>query len=446
MATHLVIMAGGIGSRFWPMSTPERPKQFLDITGCGHTMIQQTVRRFEGIVDMAHVWVVTGASFAALVAQQLEGIAPQHILLEPCMRNTAPCIAYAAWKIRKEDPRATLIVAPSDHLVQDVPAFKNAIVKGVDFVTKDERILTLGMMPTRPETGYGYIEQGEPFTPAEGASTKDIARGQSLNTTAEGSDTIAPADYQNHGAPSIAPEACANIFTLKAFKEKPQLDVAKAYLAQGGFTWNSGIFLWGADTIISQIRLHCPELAKVMDDLEPSLLTDEEPAALARLFPTCPKISIDYAVMEKTSCAFVMPAEFGWSDLGTWGSLLQLSSKDENGNAIIIAAQTPAATACESDPTGSPAPAAQAPDAQAGANAPAAQTSATSDALATAPDTSDATPATDMKLVDCKGCIVRVPSGKKLVLQGLRDCIVAEHDGTLMICRLEDEQHIKDWH
>lgn len=392
MATHLVIMAGGIGSRFWPMSTPERPKQFLDITGCGHTMIQQTARRFEGIVDMAHVWVVTGASFAALVAQQLEGIAPQHILLEPCMRNTAPCIAYAAWKIRKEDPQATLIVAPSDHLVQDVPAFKSAIDKGVDFVKEGGRILTLGMMPTRPETGYGYIEQGEPFAPAEGSSTKDIAKGQSLNTMTEGPDTIAPAE-------TLANDV-ANIFTLKAFKEKPQLDVAKAYLAQGGFTWNSGIFLWSADTIISQIRLHCPELAKVMDDLEPSLLTDEEPAALARLFPTCPKISIDYAVMEKTTCAFVMPAEFGWSDLGTWGSLLQLSPKDENGNAIIIDVQAAAQTA----------------------------------------------PAPEVKLVDCKGCIVRVPSGKKLVLQGLRDCIVAEHDGTLMICRLEDEQHIKDWH
>lgn len=345
MSKHLVIMAGGIGSRFWPMSTPQHPKQFIDITGCGRTMIQQTFDRFEGIIDIGHVWVVTSASYKELVAEQLTGIDPQHILLEPCMRNTAPCIAYVSWKIQKEDPEAVVIVAPSDHLVLKRDAFQESIRRGVDFVSEGERILTLGMNPTHPETGYGYIEQGE--------------------------------------------ICCDGIYKLAAFREKPDLQTALRYLQAGGYTWNSGMFLWKVGTIIGELRRHAPQIAGVMDQIEGSLFTAEEQETINRLFPSCEKISIDYAVMEKTEIAFVLPAEFGWSDLGTWGSLHKLSVQDENGNAII------------------------------GAQA---------------------------RLIEAEGNIIKAPADKQIVIQGLKNCIVVESDDKLLICQLSQEQRIKEWH
>ncbi len=351
MAKHLVIMAGGIGSRFWPLSTPQCPKQFLDITGCGRTMIQQTFDRFDGIVDIEHVWVVTSANFRDLVAEQLTGILPQHILLEPCMRNTAPCVAFVSWKIQKEDPEALIVVAPSDHLVLDVPAFQQAIRRGFDFIAGGNRILTLGMQPTRPETGYGYIEQ----------------------------DT----------------EVEKDIFTLRAFREKPDLQTAISYLQQGGFTWNSGMFMWSVTTIVGELRQYVPQIAGVMDQILPDMLTEAEQETVNTLFPTCEKISIDYAVMEKTKVAYVLPSEFGWSDLGTWGSLRTITLDngepvtEQNANAVI---------------------------------------------------------GDNVTMIDSEGCMVRVPAGKKVVIQGLKDCIVAEHNGTLLICQLSEEQHIKDWH
>mgnify|MGYP002623134417 CR=1 FL=1 len=338
-------MAGGIGSRFWPMSTPECPKQFLDITGTGRTMIQQTFDRFDGLVDISRVWVVTAQKYAAIVARQLEGINPQHILLEPCMRNTAPCNAYAAWKIQAEDPEAVIFVAASDHLVTDPAEFRHVVARGFDFVRPGNRILTLGMRPTHPETGYGYIEQGE--------------------AVGDG------------------------IFRLASFREKPNLATAQQYLATGHYTWNSGMFLWTVGTIVSEIRQYAPEIAAQMDCIAPSFFTSAEPEALAEYFPQCPKISIDYAVMEKTRIASVLPAEFGWSDLGTWGSLRALSSRDADGNAVI---------------------------------------------------------GDGVKVIDSKGLMVRMPQGKQVVIQGLEDCIVAEHNGTLLICKLSDEQRIKEWH
>lgn len=345
MAKHLVIMAGGIGSRFWPMSTPQCPKQFLDITGCGKTMIQQTYERFDGIIDIGHVWVVTSKDYRDLVLEQLQGINPQHVLLEPCMRNTAPCIAYVSWKIQKEDPEAVFAVVPSDHLILKVDEFKNVINKGSDFVSKGNRILTLGMQPSRPDTGYGYIEQGE---------------------------------VEENG-----------VFKLKSFREKPDLKTAIAYLQEGGYTWNSGMFLWTVNTIVEELRKHVPEVAAIMDEIAPSMFTDKEQEVVNQLFPDCTKISIDYAVMEKTDKAYVMPADFGWSDVGTWGSLHQLSSHDDNNNAVV---------------------------------------------------------GDYVKLVECYGCMVRMPAGKQVVIQGLKDCIVAEHDNVLLICQLSDEQHIKEWH
>lgn len=345
MAKHLVIMAGGIGSRFWPMSTPQCPKQFLDITGCGKTMIQQTFERYDGIIDIDHVWVVTSKDYKDLVLKQLHGINPQHVLLEPCMRNTAPCIAYVSWKIQVEDPEAVMVVAPSDHLVLKEETFREYIKKDLDFVSTNDCILTMGMQPSRPDTGYGYIEQGE-----------EIEDG---------------------------------IFKLKSFREKPDLKTAISYLQQGGFTWNSGMFLWSVKTIVGELRQHNPGIAKIMDEIQPSLFTDKEQEVVNEKFPQCEKISIDYAVMEKTDKAYVMPAEYGWSDLGTWGSLHTLSEQDEYHNAII------------------------------GKN---------------------------VKMIESTDCMVRMPRDKQVVIQGLKGCIVAEHDNTLLICQLSEEQRIKEWH
>ena len=345
MAKHLVIMAGGIGSRFWPMSTPQCPKQFLDITGSGRTMIQQAFDRFKGLIDINNLWVVTSKDYKKLVQEQLEGINPQHILLEPCMRNTAPCIAYVSWKIQKEDPEAVFAVVPSDHLVLKVDEFQKVMTRGYEFVSKGNRILTLGMQPSRPETGYGYIEQGA--------------------LTVNG------------------------IFKLHSFMEKPDLKTAIQYLQDGGYTWNSGMFLWSVNTIVAELRKFVPEIAAIMDQIAPVMFTGKEQENVNHLFPDCTKISIDYAVMEKTDKAYVLPAEFGWSDLGTWGSLHTLSEQDENQNAII---------------------------------------------------------GNGVKMIESSGCMVRMPQDKQVVIQGLKDCIVAEHNNTLLICQLSEEQRIKEWH
>ena len=347
MAKHLVIMAGGIGSRFWPMSTPQCPKQFLDITGCGKTMIQQTFERYDGIIDIDHVWVVTSRNYKELVLEQLQGINPQHVLLEPCMRNTAPCIAYVSWKIQKEDPEALMVVAPSDHLLLKKHAFKNYIEKGFKFLESWEGIVTMGMQPHEPNTGYGYIEQGEEVFAGEG------------------------------------------IYKLKSFREKPDLKTAISYLEQGGFTWNSGMFMWPVEVIIQELCKYNPDIAEIMDKIAPSLFSEKEQEVVNELFPQCNKISIDYAVMEKTNIAYVMPADYGWSDLGTWGSLHALTNHDDNNNAVI---------------------------------------------------------GNNVKMVESTGCMVRMPKDKPVVIQGLKDCIIAEYDNTLLICHLSEEQRIKEWH
>lgn len=345
MAKHLVIMAGGIGSRFWPMSTPQCPKQFLDITGSGKTMIQQTFERYAGIIDIEHLWVVTSKDYKDLVLEQLQGINPQHVLLEPCMRNTAPCIAYVSWKIQKEDPEAVFVVAPSDHLVLKEDTFRKYISDGLDFVSSRSCILTMGIQPSRPDTGYGYIEQGEQCTDG--------------------------------------------VYKLKSFREKPDLKTAISYLQQGGFTWNSGMFLWSVQTIVCELRKLTPEIAAIMDKIEPVMFTNQEQDNVNELFPQCPKISIDYAVMEKTELAYVMPAEYGWSDVGTWGSLHTLTPHDESENTVV---------------------------------------------------------GDGVKMVECSGCMVRMPKQKQVVIQGLKDCIVAEHNDVLLICQLSEEQRIKEWH
>ena len=338
-------MAGGIGSRFWPMSTPEYPKQFIDVMGCGRTMIQMTVERFSGICPMTNFWVVTSEPYVAMVREQLPEIPVENIIAEPCARNTAPCIAYACWKIKEKDPSANIVVTPSDALVLDVEEFRRIVREALDFTAEGKRIVTLGIKPTRPETGYGYIAALDAL---------------------EGSE----------------------ICSVDSFREKPSLDVAKEYLAAGNYLWNAGIFVWNVSTIVESLRAFAPSIAAKMDEMASAFFTEREASVVEEVFPTCEKISIDYAVMEKADYIYTFPSDFGWSDVGTWGSLWTLLPHDENGNAVV------------------------------GSN---------------------------VHLYDCKGCIVHAPQAESVVLEGMEDCIVVEREGRVLICRLSEEQRIKDF-
>ena len=340
----MIIMAGGVGSRFWPMSTPEIPKQFIDVLGVGKSLLQLTAERFTGVIPKEHIWVVTSKDYKGLVKAQMPYMQEEQILLEPCRRNTAPCIAYVTYKIKKKYPDANLIFSPADHLVLDTEKFREVIAKGLEFTTSVNSIVTLGMVPSRPETGYGYIKGKE------------------------GQEVL--------------------IRKVVAFKEKPELAVAKSYLAEGGYYWNSGIFIWNVNTVILEFEQHAPELAAKFSGLNRIYFTDKEQEVIDKEFFDCPNISIDYAIMEKSVNTYVYPASFGWSDLGTWGSLYTLLDKDRMGNAIV---------------------------------------------------------GNEVKLVDCKNCVVHTPEEKKVVVQGLEDYIIAENGDTLLVCKKEMEQLIKEW-
>ena len=318
MDTHVVIMAGGIGSRLWPASTPEMPKQFIDILGS------------ERYVDT--------------VREQLPEIPVDQILAEPEPRNTAPCIAYACWKIARNDPDANIVVTPADALVLKTEAFADTIRKALAATDGTDAIVTVGIAPTRPETGYGYIHAEE--------AVRD------------------------------------RVVAVTEFKEKPDLPTAEEYLADGHYFWNAGIFVWNVRTIRAELRAHAPQIAGVMDELAPSFYTAEEPAALRRLFPTCEKISIDYAVMEKSSSIRVIAADLGWSDLGSWGSIRTHLPADADGNAAV---------------------------------------------------------GPDIRLFDCRNCLVHTAGERTVVVQGLDGYIVAESAGQLLVCKLAEEQHIKEY-
>ena len=356
---HIVIMAGGVGSRFWPMSTPECPKQFIDVMGSGKTMIQMTVERFAPLCPLENFWVVTSADYVDIVHSQLPQIPVQNILAEPAMRNTAPCIAYACWKIRQQCPDANVVVTPADALVVDVDDFRKVIAAALDFTAAGKRIVTVGIRPTRPETGYGYIAAGNDVTGQAGVIPDSIGN-----------------------LPQVA------IHKVDSFREKPALELAKEYLAAGNYLWNAGIFVWSVETIVESMKAFVPDLAAKMDEMSRAFYTADEPAVVRSIFPTCEKISIDYAVMEKADYIYTIPGNFGWSDVGTWGSLWTLLQHDENGNAVV------------------------------GEN---------------------------VHLNECKGCIVHAPGAESVVLQGLEDSIVVERDGRLLICKLSDEQRIKDF-
>ena len=344
MNNHVVIMAGGIGSRFWPMSTPTYPKQFIDVMGVGKSLIQLTADRFKDICPNENIWVVTSQKYVEIVKKQLPMVQDEHILAEPEPRNTAPCIAYACWKIKAKDDQANIVVTPSDALVIDTVEFQRTIKAALAYTEAGNTIVTLGIKPSRPETGYGYIEATDEF------ATDEIRK-------------------------------------AKEFKEKPDLDTAKEYLKAGNFFWNAGIFVWNVSSIVSELRAYAPQITGIMDELSPYLYTDKESEKLKVLFPKCDKISIDYAVMEKSPNIFVLPAEFGWSDLGSWGSLHTLLPQDNNKNACVG----------------------------------------------------------NVELHNCTNTIVHTADEKRTVVVGLDNYIVSEKSGQLLICPLSDEQHIKEY-
>lgn len=283
-----VIMCGGVGSRFWPYSRADRPKQFIDFFGTGRSLLQMTYDRLLPLVDPSRILVVTNERYAGTVHEQLPEVPSENILLEPARRSTAPCIAWATYHIAALDSEATIIVTPADHLVTREKKFEEAILEGFDFVESHNALLTLGIQPTRPETGYGYIQAGE--------------------------------------------HVDGNISKVKTFTEKPDLEMAKVFLASGEFVWNSGIFLWTAKTISHALATCAPEIAAVFAEGEGVYGTAHEKAFIAHAFPACPAISIDYAVMEKAPNVYVETVTFGWNDLGTWSALYDNSPKNRDMN------------------------------------------------------------------------------------------------------------------
>ena len=341
-------MAGGVGSRFWPMSTAEKPKQFIDVLGVGKTLIQLTVERFGDLVAPENIWVVTNQKYASIVEEQLSNIPKTNILCEPCRRNTAPCIAYVSWRIKSNDPKANIVVTPSDHIVMDTVEFQRVIKECMRFTSETDAIVTLGMKPNRPETGYGYIQA-------------DLSTSSLRNK---------------------------EIYRVDSFREKPDLKTAEEYIKKNYYFWNAGIFIWNINTIVNAFRIYQPTMAKIFESMLPVYGTEKEQALIDERFPECENISVDYAIMEKAEEIFVCPADFGWSDLGTWGSLHGQSKKDLYGNATI------------------------------GEN---------------------------INLIESHNCIVHTTQEKKVVIQGLDGYIIAEKDNTLLICKLSEEQRIKQF-
>ena len=341
-------MAGGVGSRFWPMSTKEKPKQFIDVLGVGKTLIQLTVERFGALVAPENIWVVTNQKYAPIVEEQLPDIPKSNILCEPCRRNTAPCIAYVSWRNKSNDPKANIVVTPSDHIVMDTAEFQRVIKECMRFTSETDAIVTLGMKPNRPETGYGYIQA-------------DLSTSSLRNK---------------------------EIYRVDSFREKPDLKTAEEYIKKNYYFWNAGIFIWNVNTIVNAFRIYQPTMARIFESMLAVYGTEKEQAFIDERFPECENISVDYAIMEKAEEIFVCPADFGWSDLGTWGSLHGQSKKDLYGNATI---------------------------------------------------------GQDINLIESHNCIVHTTQEKKVVIQGLDGYIVAEKDNTLLICKLSEEQRIKQF-
>ncbi|TKK64647.1 mannose-1-phosphate guanylyltransferase [Ilyomonas limi] len=342
---YVAIMAGGIGSRFWPQSRVSYPKQFLDILNTGKTLIQWTFERYNQFIPAENIFVVTSQEYVHIVEQQLPGLPAQNIVAEPSRKNTAPCIAYMAFKLQQKDPDATLIITPSDHLVLDTEEFERISGEALAFAKEHNAFVTLGIKPTYPNTGYGYIQ---------------------------------------HETESVAP----NVFKVKTFTEKPDIELAKTFIASGDFLWNAGIFVWKVKDIIHAFEQYQPEMYELFAVEHDNFNTTHEQEAIERVYPLCTNISIDYAIMEKADNVYVIPSSFGWSDLGTWNSAYENLEKDHLGNAVS---------------------------------------------------------ANNVVVIDAVKCMVSAPSDKLLVLQGLNDFIVVDTPDVLLICQKEKEQAIKEF-
>ena len=339
-------MAGGVGARFWPMSRTDHPKQFIDILGTGTTLIQQTYQRFMGICPPENVFVVTHELYKDQILEQLPELSEDQVLLEPGRRNTAPCIAYATYKILKKNPDANLIVAPSDHLILKEEIFKDKITTSLKAAEENAWLITLGIKPSRPDTGYGYIQ----FNRVSGDSR-----------------------YQG-------------LYKVKTFTEKPSHELAVTFIESREFLWNSGIFIWSLKSILKAFRENLPEMDTLFKKGTDLYYTDQENKFIKDTYAVCKSISIDYGIMEKAGNVYVIESDFGWSDLGTWGSLHEIHSKDGNHNAVS------------------------------GKN---------------------------VLTYDSRNCIIHMPSDKLVVLQGLDDYIVVEDDNILLVCRKKDEQQLR---
>jgi mannose-1-phosphate guanylyltransferase len=340
-------MAGGIGSRFWPMSTEERPKQFLDILGTGKTLIQQTYSRLLKIAPKENILIVTSTVYKGLVLEQLPDLTEQQVLCEPTRKNTAPCIAYANYKIAEINPNANVVVAPADHLILDESSFVDTINTAIKQSEREQCLVTLGIKPSRPDTGYGYI-QFDPLTAAFDDRIKAV----------------------------------------KTFTEKPNLELAQQFIESGDFYWNSGIFIWNLKAIQKEFKNHLPEITELFDEGKGIYNTPEEQSFIDRIYQMCPSVSIDYGIMEKAKNVSTVLSDFGWSDLGTWGSLYTHIPHDKESNAIV---------------------------------------------------------GRDVHLYDSKDCVVNVPDDKLVVLQGLDNYIVVEANDVLLVCKKQDEQSIKKY-
>ncbi|MFN5930990.1 MAG: mannose-1-phosphate guanylyltransferase [Sphingobacteriales bacterium] len=343
---YVAIMAGGIGSRFWPMSRTSYPKQFLDILGTGRTLIQSTFDRFAKFIPKENIYVVTAEEYKHIVAEQLPEMKLENILCEPSRKNTAPCVAYISYKLRELNSEASLICAPADHLILDDTAFQKVCHEALGFVSAHRALITLGIKPTYPNTGYGYIQ------------------------------------YEQQ---SVA----ANVYQVKTFTEKPNLELARTFLASGDFLWNAGIFVWQVKNIVAAFEAYLPEMAEIFEmEKQHFIGGTAEHSAIGRIYPQCTNISIDYGIMEKADNVYIIPSSFGWSDLGTWASAYENMEKDYLGNAVS---------------------------------------------------------GDNVMVIDATKCMVHTGTEKLYVLQGMDDFIMVDTDDVMLICKKEKEQEIKEF-
>lgn len=342
---YVAIMAGGIGSRFWPMSRSNHPKQFLDILGTGRTLIQQTFDRYSQVVPPENIFIITSQEYVATVKKQLPTLPVDNILAEPSRKNTAPCIAYIAFKLFQKDPEALMIAAPADNLILDTDAFIQTANKAFEFVDHINALVTLGIKPSHPNTGYGYIQ---------------------------------------HDTPEVAP----GVHKVKTFTEKPNLELAKTFLASGDFLWNAGIFTWKVKNVIAAFEKFLPEMYEVFQAERENFNTPAETESIERIYPQCTNISIDFGIMEKADNVYVIPAAFSWSDLGTWNSAWDNMEKDYFQNAVA---------------------------------------------------------GNTVMITDARNCMVHVPDNKLVLLQGLEDFIIVDTKDVLLICKKDKEQEIKEY-